>query len=143
MTEELTNYNQQMIEQFRANGGKMGAGALSMLLLTTTGAKSGRTYLNPLAAYQEDGRLFVVASKAGSPRNPDWYHNLVANPTVTVEHDGEKFDATARVLADEERDQLFARIVEQATQFGEYQEKTSRKIPLVELVRVGESGSKS
>jgi len=143
MTEELTNYNQQMIEQFRANGGKMGAGALSMLLLTTTGAKSGRTYLNPLAAYQEDGRLFVVASKAGSPRNPDWYHNLVANPTVTVEHDGEKFDATARVFADEERDQLFTRIVEQAAQFGEYQEKTSRKIPLVELVRVGESGSKS
>jgi len=116
---------------------------LSMLLLTTTGAKRGRTYLNPLAAYQEDGRLFVVASKAGSPRNPDWYHNLVANPTVTVEHDGEKFDATARVLPDEERDQLFARIVEQAAQFGEYQEKTSRKIPLVELVRVGESGSKS
>jgi deazaflavin-dependent oxidoreductase (nitroreductase family) len=143
MTEELTNYNQQMIEQFRANGGKMGAGALSMLLLTTTGAKSGRTYLNPLAAYQEDGRLFVVASKAGSPRNPDWYHNLVANPTVTVEHDGEKFDAAARVLPDDERDQLFARIVEQAAQFGEYQEKTSRKIPLVELVRVGESGSKS
>ena len=96
MTEELTNYNQQMIEQFRANGGRMGAGALSMLLLTTTGAKSGRTYLNPLAAFEEDGRLFVIASKAGSPRNPDWYHNLVANPTVTVEHDGEKFDATAR-----------------------------------------------
>ena len=135
MTEDLTNYNQQMIEQFRANGGKMGAGALSMLLLTTTGGKSGRTYLNPLAAFADDGRLFVVASKGGSPKNPDWYHNLVANPTVTVEHDGEKYDATARVLPDEERDPLFGRIVGQAAQFGEYQEKTSRKIPLVELVR--------
>ena len=80
-----------------------------MLLLTTTGAKSGRTYLNPLAAFEEDGRLFVIASKAGAPRNPDWYHNLVANPTVTVEHDGEKFDATAWVLPDDERDPLFAR----------------------------------
>jgi deazaflavin-dependent oxidoreductase (nitroreductase family) len=136
MTEELTNYNQQMIEQFRANGGKMAAGeAMSMLLLTTTGAKSGRTYLNPLAAFEEDGRLYVIASKGGAPRNPDWYHNLVANPTVTVEHSGEKFDATARVLPAEERDPLFARIVEQVAQFGEYQEKISRKIPLVELVR--------
>jgi deazaflavin-dependent oxidoreductase (nitroreductase family) len=135
MTEELTNYNQQMIEQFRANGGKMAAGAMSMLLLTTTGAKSGRTYLNPLAAFEEDGRLYVVASKAGSPRNPDWYHNLVANPTVTVEHDGDTFEATPRVLPDDERDPLFARIVEAATQFGEYQAKTSRKIPLVELQR--------
>jgi deazaflavin-dependent oxidoreductase (nitroreductase family) len=137
MTDDLTNHNQQIIEQFRASGGKMGAGPVSMLLLSTTGAKSGRRYVNPLAAYEEDGRLFVIASYAGRPRNPDWYHNLVANPTVTVEHDGEKFDATARVLPDEERDPLFARIVEQVAQFGEYQEKTSRKIPLVELERAG------
>ena len=98
MTEELTNYNQQMIEQFRANGGTMAAGdVMSMLLLTTTGARSGRTYLNPLAAYEEDGRLYVIAVQGGAPTNPDWYHNLVANPTVTVEHSGEKFDATVRV----------------------------------------------
>ena len=135
MTEGVTDYNQQMIDQFRANGGKLGAGPMSMLLLTTKGAKSGRTYLNPLGAFADNGRLFVIASYAGNPKNPAWYHNLVANPTVTVEYDGDKFDATAKVLRDDERDPLFARIVEAVPQFGEYQKKTSRKIPLVELVR--------
>jgi deazaflavin-dependent oxidoreductase (nitroreductase family) len=135
MTEEVTDYNQQMIERFRANGGKMGAGPMSMLLLTTTGAKSGRMYVTPLGAFADNGRLFVIASYAGKPKNPAWYYNLVANPTVTVEYDGDTFDATARVLPDDERDPLFARIVEAVPQFGEYQQKTSRKIPLVELER--------
>ena len=137
MTEELTNYNQQMIEQFRANGGQDGRrGPEARSCSPRPAPRVGACYLNPLAAYADDGRLFVVASKAGAPRNPDWYHNLVANPTVTVEHDGEKFDATAPLLPDDERDPLFRGIVEQAAQFGEYQEKTSRKIPLVELARL-------
>ena len=108
-----------------------------MLLLTTTGAKSGRTYLTRSAAFDEDGRLFVIASKGGAPTNPAWYHNLVANPTVTVEHDGETFDATAAVAARRRARPLFARIVERMPQFGEYQQKTSRKIPVVELERIG------
>lgn len=78
----------------------------------------------------------MIASYVGAPTHPAWYHNLVASPTVAVEHDGDTFDATAKVLPDDERDPLFARIVERMPQFGEYQEKTSRKIPLVELERV-------
>jgi deazaflavin-dependent oxidoreductase (nitroreductase family) len=135
MTEEVTDYNQQMIDRFRANGGKLDFGPMSLLLLTTTGAKSGRTVLHPLGAFQDDGRLFVIASYAGGPKHPAWYHNLVANPSVTVEHDGDTFAATAMVLPDDQRDPLFAHIAEVVPQFAQYQEKTSRKIPLVELVR--------
>jgi len=132
---DFENFNQQMIEQFRANGGQMDWGPVSMALLTTTGAKTGRRHLTPLAAYQDNGRLFVIASMGGSPRNPAWYHNLVANPAVTVEHDGETYEATAKVVPPLERDALFARIVDAMPQFGEYQQNTSRVIPVIELAR--------
>jgi deazaflavin-dependent oxidoreductase (nitroreductase family) len=132
---DFENFNQQMIEQFRANGGRMDWGPVSMALLTTTGAKSGRRHLTPLAAYQEDGRLYVIASMGGSPRHPAWYHNLVAHPAVTVEHDGETYEAKANVVLPGERDALFARIVDAMPQFGEYQRNTSRVIPVVELAR--------
>ena len=132
---DFENFNQQMIEQFRANGGRMDWGPASMVLLTTTGAKSGQRHLTPLAGYQEDGRLYVIASMGGAPRSPAWYHNLVANPTVTVEHDGDTYDATAKVVPGEQRDALFARIVEALPQFGEYQKNTTRVIPVIELAR--------
>jgi deazaflavin-dependent oxidoreductase (nitroreductase family) len=138
MTEDLTNYNDQMIEQFRASGGKMGAGPMGMLLLTTTGAKSGRSRLNPLAAYQEDGRLFVIASYAGGPRNPDWYHNLVANPDVTVEKGTETFSARAVTVEGEERDRIFREQAQRFPGFAEYERKAAgRVIPVVELQRSG------
>jgi deazaflavin-dependent oxidoreductase (nitroreductase family) len=132
---DFENFNQQMIEQFRANGGRMDWGPASMALLTTTGAKTGRRHLTPLAAFQEDGRLFVIASMGGAPRHPAWYHNLVANPAVTVEHAGDTYEATAKVVPALERDVLFAKIVERMPQFGEYQDKTSRVIPVIELAR--------
>jgi deazaflavin-dependent oxidoreductase (nitroreductase family) len=132
---EFENFNQQMIEQFRANGGRMDWGPVSMALLTTTGARSGRRHLTPLAAYEEDSRLYVIASMGGAPRHPAWYHNLVAHPAVTVEHAGETYEATAKVVPPDERDALFARIVEALPQFGEYQKNTTRTIPVIELAR--------
>jgi deazaflavin-dependent oxidoreductase (nitroreductase family) len=132
---QLNDFNQQMIDQFRGNGGRLDFGPASLLLLTTTGAKSGRQHLTPLAVFDDDGRLYVVASKGGAPTHPAWFHNLVANPTVTVEHGGEKYEATASVVPDDEHDELYARIVERLPQFGEYQTKTSRKIPVIELQR--------
>jgi deazaflavin-dependent oxidoreductase (nitroreductase family) len=134
---QITDFNQQMIEQFRAGGRRMDwGGALSLLLLTTQGAKTATMRTTPLAAYSQDGRVYVVASYGGAPKHPAWYHNLVANPMVEVEHDGETYEAEARVLPEAERDPIFERIVENAAQFGEYQEKTSRKIPVVELRRL-------
>jgi deazaflavin-dependent oxidoreductase (nitroreductase family) len=133
---EVNDFNEQMIEQFRAGGGRLEMGPVSIVLLTTTGAKTGRTSVKPLAGFQDDGRLYVIASYAGGPKHPAWYHNLVANPVVTVEHDGEQYEALAKVVPDEERDPLYAKLVEQVAQFGEYQEKTDRKIPMVELERL-------
>jgi deazaflavin-dependent oxidoreductase (nitroreductase family) len=130
------DFNQQMIEQFRASGGKMDMGPVSLVLLTTTGARTGRALVKPLAAFEDDGRLYVIASYGGAPTHPAWYHNLVANPLVTVEHNGEKYEAVAKVVPDAERDALFARLVEHVGQFGEYQQKTERKIPMVELERL-------
>src|SRR5262245_49432666 len=117
---DFENFNQQMIEQFRTNGGRMDWGPVSMALLTTTGAKTGRRHLTPLAAYEEDGHLYVIASMGGSPRHPAWYHNLVANPTVTVEHAGDAYEAKANVVPPDERDKLFARIVDAMPPFGQY-----------------------
>jgi deazaflavin-dependent oxidoreductase (nitroreductase family) len=130
------DFNEEMVEQFRANGGRMDMGPVSIVLLTTTGAKTGQSRVKPLAAFEDGGRLYVIASYAGAPHHPAWYHNLVANPSVTVEHDGEKYEAVANVVADTERDPLYATLVDRVGQFGEYQEKTERKIPMVELVRV-------
>jgi deazaflavin-dependent oxidoreductase (nitroreductase family) len=132
---DFENFNQQMIDQFRANGGRMDWGPVSMALLTTTGAKTGRRHLTPLAAFEEDGHLYVIASMGGAPRHPAWYHNLVANPTVTVEHAGKTYEAKANVVPPDERDPLFARIVDAMPQFGEYQQNTSRIIPVIELAR--------
>jgi deazaflavin-dependent oxidoreductase (nitroreductase family) len=132
------DWNQAIITEFRANGGKVGgqfAGA-PLLLLTTTGAKSGQKRTNPVMYNTDGGRLLVFASKAGAPTNPDWYHNLVAHPEVTVEVGTETYPARATVLRGEERDRLFKRHAEQYPGFAEYQAKITRTIPVIALERV-------
>jgi len=107
-----------------------------ILLLTTTGARSGNHRINPLVSLIEGDRLYVIASKGGAPDHPDWYHNLRANPEVTVELPGETFEATAVEVDDPaERDRLYAKIASEFPNFAEYEQKTDRKIPVVELVR--------
>lgn len=133
----MNDWNAKIIEEFRSNDGKVGgmfAGA-PMVLLTTTGAKSGKRRINPLVALPEDDRLFVFASYGGSPKHPDWFHNVVAHPDVVVEYGGERFPATARVLEGDERNRVYARQASLRPNFAEYQEKTTRVIPVVELVR--------
>jgi len=132
-------FNRGIIDEFRANGGKVSgqfAGA-PMMLLTTTGAKSGRTLTSPLVYTKDGDRMVIIASKGGAPNNPAWYHNVVANPKVTVEVGTEKFTANARVTEGEERDRLFKAQADRMPNFNEYQQKTSRVIPVIVLERAG------
>ena len=129
------NYNQTIIERFRQNGGHV-QGWNRLLLLTTAGARSGQPRTTPLAYSTDGDRLVVVASKGGAPTNPDWYHNLLANPTVTVELGSERFQARAIVPGEQERERLYAHHAELMPGFAEYQTKTSRKIPVVILERL-------
>jgi deazaflavin-dependent oxidoreductase (nitroreductase family) len=135
--EAMREFNKNLIEEFRANGGKVGgqfAGA-DLLLLTTTGAKSGQPRLAPLAYLTIDGKVIVIGSKAGADTNPDWVHNLRANPRAHIEIGAEAYDVNSRELPREERDALFDKVVAAAPAFGEYQAKTTRIIPLFELTR--------
>jgi len=134
----MSDFNAKIIDEFRANEGVVGGpftGA-PMLLLTTTGAKSGAPRVNPLVYLTENNRVYVFASKAGAPTHPDWYHNLRANPLVTVEVGTTRYPATATAVEGEERDRIYAAQVARMPGFGEYQEKAGRTIPVVELVRV-------
>lgn len=133
----MNEWNKRIIEEFRANDGVVGGmfeGA-TVVLLHTTGAKSGKARTNPLMALDDGGRLFVFASYAGADHNPDWYYNLVANPTVEVELGTERFPTTARVLDRAERDETYPKMAALHANFAEYEEKTTRVIPVVELVR--------
>ena len=137
MTTSPNDWNQKVIEEFRANGGKVGgmfAGA-PLLLLTTTGAKSGQQRISPLAYLGDGGRMFIFASKAGAPTNPDWYHNIVAHPEVTIEVGEEKFNAKAVEITGKERDEIYAKQAALSPGFADYQTKTTRVIPVVELIR--------
>ena len=129
-----------LITDFRTNGGQVTSGPFAgrlVLLLTTTGAKSGQARLAPLV-YSRDGDDYViVASKGGSPTHPAWYHNLLAHPAVMVEVGGETFEARARVTEGAERDRLFAERAAASPNFAEYQRKTTRVIPVVVLKRLG------
>jgi deazaflavin-dependent oxidoreductase (nitroreductase family) len=135
---EVNDFNTQVIEEFRANHGKVGHGFENspMVLLTTTGARSGQKRVNPLVPLLQGDRIYVVASKGGAPTHPDWYHNVVAHPDVEVELGDERFPAEAVVVEGPERDRLFAAQVAAAPGFGEYQEKAgARVIPIIELRR--------
>jgi deazaflavin-dependent oxidoreductase (nitroreductase family) len=129
------DFNAAIIEEFRANAGRVGGrfeGA-TLLLLHHQGAKSGRQYVNPVV-YLPDGERYVIfASKAGAPTNPGWYHNLRAHPEVTIEVGAETIDATASVAEGSERDRLYDRQVGAMPRFAEYQAATERQIPVVVL----------
>ena len=129
-----------LISEHRANKGQIMSGPFAgrpVLLLTTTGAKSGQPRLAPLV-YTRDGDQYVIlGSKGGAPTHPAWYHNLLANPVVTVEVDGETFTARARVTEGEERKRLFEQHATTNPGFRDYQQRTSRVIPVVVLERVG------
>ncbi len=136
--ESMKAFNKNIVDEFRANGGKVGGpfeGA-TILLLTSTGAKSGQPRLAPLAYFTIDGKMIIVGSKAGADTNPDWVHNLRANPQAHIEVGTDAYDVTARELSSEERDATYPKVVEFAPGFGEYQAKTNRVIPLFELQRV-------
>ncbi|MFD0151757.1 nitroreductase/quinone reductase family protein [Streptomyces sp. NPDC055721] len=139
----MSDFNQQVIEEFRANGGRVGGmfeGA-ALLLLTTTGARSGRAHTNPAVYVRDGARLLVFASNAGGPKHPAWFHNLSADPYVTVElgtPEGtvERFGATAVATEGEERDRLYAEQADRDPGFAAYQAATDRIIPVVALHRV-------
>jgi deazaflavin-dependent oxidoreductase (nitroreductase family) len=135
----MKEINRKVIEEFRANGGKVGgqfAGA-PMVLLTTAGAKSGKTYVNPLVYSRDGDKYVIIASFAGGPKNPSWFHNLVAHPSPTVEIGGERFQAKATFPSGSERERLFNQQASQMPVFNEYRKKTTRQIPVVILERVG------
>jgi deazaflavin-dependent oxidoreductase (nitroreductase family) len=131
----VSDYNRRIIEKFRANGGKVGGqyAATPLLLLTTTGRRTGRPHTTPLAYLAQDGELVVFATKGGAPTNPDWFHNLRAHPVATVEVGAERFEAHARITAGDERARLYALQAERRPQFAEYAAATSREIPVVVL----------
>jgi deazaflavin-dependent oxidoreductase (nitroreductase family) len=136
---DLASFNERLIAEFRANGGKVtGMFANSpLILLTTTGAKSGKERTAPVVYFEDGGNLVIVASFAGAPKHPVWFSNIRANPEVTIEWGIEKFRATARISAEAERDRLYARASELMPAFVEYQKKTTRVIPVVVLERLG------
>ncbi|MCW2627976.1 nitroreductase family deazaflavin-dependent oxidoreductase [Mycobacterium sp.] len=136
--ETMKAFNKNIVEEFRANNGKVGGpfeGA-TLLLLNTTGAKSGQPRLAPLAYLTIDGKTVIIGSKAGADTNPDWVHNLRANPQAHIEVGADAYDVTARELPPAERAEMYPKVVAAAPGFGQYQDKTSRVIPLFELQRV-------
>ncbi len=133
---DVQDWNSKIIEEFRANGGKVGgpfAGA-PILLLHTTGAKTGRERVNPMMYLDLDGHRYVFASKAGADTNPDWYWNLVAHPEVTVEVGTETHVVSAGAVTGDDRDRIYSEQARRYPGFAEYEQKTSRVIPVVELI---------
>lgn len=136
---DIQAFNRSIIEEFRANGGKVGApfAGAPLLLLHTVGAKSGRQRVNPLAYLEDRGRYVIIASYAGAPQNPPWYHNLLAAPDVSVEVGERTIAVRAAVVAEPERSRLYARMAETMPTFDEYRSKTSRVIPVIALTPAG------
>jgi len=135
---DVNDWNTQIIQEFRENNGNVGGNfeGAPMVLLNTTGAKTGKSRTNPLVALVDDDRVFIFASKAGAPTNPDWYHNIVANPRVTVERGTERYEADATVVEAAERDRLFEIQKQRMPGFADYEAGTDRVIPVIELRRV-------
>ncbi len=131
------DFTQQIIEEFRANDGRVGGPFEDavLLLLTTVGAKSGKEHTVPLGYLRDGDRLLVVASAGGSPRHPAWYHNLLAHPMVRVETGTEAYGAVAVPAAGEQREKLFQRVVREAPGYADYQARTDRELPVVALER--------
>ena len=136
----MSDYNQRIIEEFRANGGRLGGSwdGRDLLLLTTTGRKTGRKHTTPIVFTRGDDRLLVYGSNSGGPSHSDWYLNLLAQPRVVVEVGAERYDAIATPLEPEERDREFAAQVARNSVFGDYEQKTDRVIPVIALNARGE-----
>jgi deazaflavin-dependent oxidoreductase (nitroreductase family) len=132
------DFNEQVIDEFRANGGKVGGAfeGSSLLLLQTTGAKTGRSRVKPLVYRRDGDRLVVFGTKGGSPTHPEWFYNVRANPRVTVEVGSDRFEADATVALPDERDRLWRLQTQDVPVFADYQKKTDRTIPVVILERV-------
>lgn len=131
----MTDFNANIIKEFRANEGRVGGpfeGA-PLLLLHTKGARTGAERVNPVAYLDRDGHRYIFASKGGAPRNPDWYHNLVSHPDVIVELGTDTFEAVAVPITGDERDRIYTEQASRSPGFAEYAEKTERVIPVVEL----------
>jgi deazaflavin-dependent oxidoreductase (nitroreductase family) len=135
MSTSPADFNARIIKEFHENDGVVGGmfEGVPLLLLHHTGAKSGTERVSPLAYQSDGGRYVVFASKGGAPTNPDWYHNLKANPQVTIEVGTEKFAALASEATGEERERLFRTQVENIPQFGEYEKQAGRVIPVIVL----------
>jgi deazaflavin-dependent oxidoreductase (nitroreductase family) len=135
MSTSPADFNAQIIEEFHANDGRVGGmfKGMPLLLLHHTGAKSGKSRINPLACQIDGDRYVVFASKGGAPSNPDWYYNLKAHPNVTIEVGTDTLDAVASEATGQERERLFRTQAERVPQFGEYEKQTDRVIPVIIL----------
>jgi deazaflavin-dependent oxidoreductase (nitroreductase family) len=134
---ERQQFNQKIIAEFRANGGKVGKPfeGMPMVLVTMKGAKSGKAYTMPLVYSKDGDRYVIIASMAGAPNNPDWYHNIKTHPEVTLEIGTERFQAKATITSGEERERLFNAQAAIMPIFNDYRKKTSREIPVIALER--------
>ena len=134
----MSDWNKQIIDEFRANSGRVGGNFATntLLLLHTTGAKSGQERINPLVTFEDKEKLVIVASKGGATSHPSWYHNLVANPVVGVEYGGEEFPAQTTVTSEPERTRLYEIMEKEMASFSDYKEKAGRTIPVVTLTRL-------
>jgi deazaflavin-dependent oxidoreductase (nitroreductase family) len=140
----MADYNKALIDDLRAHGGHASNGiwvGRDVLILTTTGAKSGTPRETPLAYTRDGDRIIIVASKGGAPTNPAWYHNILANPRVTVEVEGKRFEATAMVAEGPERRRLYDQHAAVHPSFREYEARTDRVIPVVILQRKAASAA--
>lgn len=138
MSNSFRDFNQNLINDLRANGGRASSGPFKggdVLILTTRGAKTGEARENPLAFSRDNGSYIVIASKGGAPTNPAWYHNLLTHPIVAVEVHGETFKARANVVDGEEYERLYEQHARRMPGFNEYRRMTSRKIPVIKLER--------
>ena len=133
----MSDFNKRIIKEFRTNGGVVGDhfDGMNLLLVHTTGAKSGLERINPVAQIMDGDRYVIIASKGGAHTNPDWYYNIKANPEVTIEVGTQKFPALAAITEEPERSELFEKMASQYPGFEDYKEKTKRVIPVVTLTR--------
>jgi deazaflavin-dependent oxidoreductase (nitroreductase family) len=139
MSTTPADFNAQVIEEFRANEGKAGGmfEGMPLVLVHNVGAKSGTEYVTPLVYLPDGGRYLIFASKGGAPSHPGWFHNLKAEPNVTIEVGSDTTEAVAEEITGEERDRLYAIQEEQQPQFAGYAQKTDRKIPVIALTPRG------
>ena len=135
---DMKQINAGVIDQFRAGGPIEGMNRDGLLLLTTTGAKSGQSRTTPMMFHRDGDRLLVIASNIGAAKHPDWYVNLVANPHVVVEVGDERFEATAVPLTGDERERLWTMLKQSYPFFADHEAKTSREIPVVAITRTAD-----